>query len=255
VYLVLNLSNDRRPLDAEDAVLIKPADRAALGHPDRSRLTGWWMDTAPSHTRDIQSGFDQALLAFREIKPQYDYYWLVEYDVEFSGRWSEFFEAFIGNASDLLCTSIHRRETNPAWAWWKSLVWPTEERPEPIRGFFPLARLSGRAIDSIIAAGRSGVDGFYEVMWPTVINSRGYVLEDIGGDGAFVRPENINRWYRSSPTNQSLSPGTFVFRPIRSRPGRESNKLWHPVKRRFIRHILGKLAARILPSRTRGQSY
>jgi len=40
-------------------------------------------------------------------------------------------------------------------------------KPELIRGFFPFARLSARAIDAVIAAGRNGIDGFYEVVWPT----------------------------------------------------------------------------------------
>jgi hypothetical protein len=248
VYFVLNLSSESIPPGAEGTFPITPANRDALGHPSRLGKVGWWMDTAPSHTRDIQSGFDQVLLAFRQVKPEYDHYWIVEYDVEFSGHWSELFRAFTDNMSDLLCTSMHRYETNPTWAWWKSLAWPQQSKPELIRGFFPFARLSGRAIDAIIDAGRNGVDGFYEAVWPTVVNHRGLVIEDIGGDGQFVRPGNLNRWYTSTLANQSLSPGTLVARPIRFRPGWKPNKLWHPVKRRFVRHILSRLRARMSPS-------
>ena len=206
------------------------------------------MDTSPSHRRAIRSGFDQAILAFRQIKPEYDYYWMVEYDVEFSGRWSEFFGAFGDNASDLLSTSLYRQETNPTWAWWKSLVWPDDPKPESIRGFFPIARLSARAIDAIISAGQNGIDGFYETVWPTVVYHHGMRIEDIGGDGPFVRPANVNRWYTSTNTSEALSPGTFVARPIRFRPGGEPNKLWHPVKRRFIDHILNRMMLRLWPS-------
>jgi hypothetical protein len=253
-YYVLNLSSDSVPPNAKGVYPITPAHRDALGHPSRQGNVGWWVECGPSHARDIQSGFDQALLAFRQLKPEYDYYWIVEYDVEFSGPWSKFFESFVANTSDLLCTNLHRRKTNPAWAWWKSLIWPHESKPEPIRGFFPIARLSGRAIDALIAAGRGGVDGFYEVVWPTVISHRGFVIEDIGGDGEFVRPGNINRWYTSSLESHNLSPGTFVFRPIRFRPGRSPDKLWHPIKRRFVRHILGKLIDRVF-LRARGRSH
>lgn len=132
VYFLLNLNNDIAPPNAKGTFPITPAHREALGHPSRAGTQGWWMETSPSHIRDIQSGFDQALLAFRQLKPEYDYYWIVEYDVEFSGRWSELFNAFANNKSDLLCSSLHRFETNPTWAWWKSLVWPHQSQPELI---------------------------------------------------------------------------------------------------------------------------
>jgi hypothetical protein len=34
-------------------------------------------------------------------------------------------------------------------------------------GLLSFSRLSARAIDAVIAAGRNGIDGFYEVVWPT----------------------------------------------------------------------------------------
>jgi hypothetical protein len=186
------------------------------------------------------------------MKPEYDYYWLVEYDVEFSGRWSEFFNAFADNTSDLLCTNMFRHETNPTWGWWKTLVWPHGPKPELIRAFFPFARLSAQAIDAIIAAGQNGIDGFYEVVWPTVLMHRGLVIEDIGGDGEFVRPANVDRWYTSTLTSEKLSPGTFVFRPIRFRPGRKRNTLWHPIKRRFVAYVISRLKLRLLPNQRTG---
>ena len=248
VYYVSNLNSENVPPDLANTFPITPAKRAALGHPSRAGDVGWWMDTSPNHTRDIKSGFDQALLAFRQAKPEYDYYWVVEYDVEFSGNWAELFKAFAENTSDLICSSAHRYQTNPTWDWWRSVTWPGTAEPELIRGFFPIARLSSRAIDAIIDAGRNGVDGFYEAIWPTVVNDRGMVVEDFGGDGEFVRPGNINRWYTSTLTSQTLAPGSLVARPIRFRPGLKPNKLWHPVKRRFVRHILSRLRARMSPS-------
>jgi hypothetical protein len=245
VYFVLNLSSPDVPQGAQDTFSITPAQREALGHPSRQGTVGWWMDTSPSHTKVMQAGIDRAVLAFRQLKPEYEYYWVVEYDVEFSGSWAVLFNAFSDNKSDLLCTNIYRHETNPTWDWWKSLVWPLGPKPELVRGFFPFARLSAKAIDALIEAGRNGVDGIYELVWPTVLSHEGFVIEDIGGDGPFVRPENINRWYTSTLANPELAPGSFVSRPIRPRPGLKRNTLWHPVKRRFIRHILRRMAARL----------
>ena len=251
-YFVLNLNGTDTPHGAQNAFAITPAQREALGHPSRQGTEGWWMDTAPSHTKVMQAGIDRAVLAFRQLKPDYDHYWVVEYDVEFSGRWADLFSAFSDNRSDLLCTNMHRFETNPTWGWWKSLVWPVGPRPELVRGFFPLARLSARAVDALIVAGQRGVDGIYELVWPTVLNHEGFTIEDIGGNGPFVRPENINRWYTSTLTDQELAPGSFVSRPIRSRPGWKRNTLWHPVKRRFVRHVMSRIAARLSSPRPGG---
>jgi hypothetical protein len=246
VYFVMNLSSESVPPDAKGTFPITPAQRALLGQPSRASIAGWWMGAGPDHARVIQSGIDQAILAFRQMKPDYDYYWIVEYDVEFSGRWSELFNAFADNPSDLLCSNVHRHETNPTWFWWKCVVWPQGQKPELIRGFFPFARLSAQAIDAIIAAGQNGIDGFYEVVWPTVLHHHGLIIEDIGGNGPFVRPGNVNRWYTSTLTCDDLSPGTFVARPIRFRPGRKPNTLWHPIKRGFVRYAASKLMSRIV---------
>lgn len=246
-YYVLNLNDENVPAEAAGTFPVRPSQRAALGHPSRAEDVGWWMDTGPSHTRVIRSGIDQALLVFRQSKPEYDHYWIMEYDVEFSGRWSVLLGAFRDNTSDLLCSSMHGDDINPTWDWWRSMVWPNEAKPQLVRGMFPFARFSARAVDAIIAAGQNGVDGYYEVMWPTVLHNYGFVIEDIGGDGPFVRPGNINRWYTSTLTAQNLSPGTFVTRPIRFGRGWRRNTLWHPVKRPFIPYVLSRLKSRLSP--------
>lgn len=60
---------------------------------------------------------DRALLAFYRKFPQYAYYWIIEYHVDFSGRWSDFFGSFDHNEADLLCTNLHRHPVNPDWDW------------------------------------------------------------------------------------------------------------------------------------------
>jgi hypothetical protein len=226
----MNLSSESVPPEVKDIILITPTQRRALEHPSRTGSNLW-------------GDIDRAILAFRKIHSEYDYYWIVENDVEFSGRWSELFNAFADNPSDLLCSNVHRQGTNPTWNWWESLVWPHDPKPELIRGFFPFARLSAQAIDTIIAAGQKGIDGFYEVAWPTVLHHYALVIEDIGGDGPFVQPANVNRWYTSTLTRDFLSPGTFVYRPTRFRPGREPSKLWHPVKPSLVDYVKGTKAA------------
>lgn len=246
-YYVLNLSSEQVDESKKGTYSILPSQRRLLGHPSRAADIGWWMETAPSHTGVIRSGIDLAPLVFRRQRPEYEYYWIMEYDVDFSGRWSFLFNALSDSKADLLCTNLHGVEINPAWDWWKSMVWPGTHKPRLLRGMFPFARFSARSMDAIIDAGQNGVDGYYEVMWPTVVLDHGFTLEDIGGDGPFVRPNNVNRWYTSTLTSQTLSPGTFVARPIRMGRGWRRNTLWHPIKRPFIPYVLSRLMMRISP--------
>jgi hypothetical protein len=229
-YFVLNQSSDLAPAgatgesaDKANVFTVTPALRTALGH---SALK-------------VSKGGDQAILAFRQLNPHFDYYWIVEYDVQFSGNWRALFDAFAENTSDLLCTSLHRIDTNPTWRWWRSLNWPADPKPELIRGFFPFARVSARALDAIIAAMQAGISGHYELTWPTVVHHSGMAIEDIGGDGQFVHPCNRNRWYTSTPKNENLSPGTVVYRPTRLSPGRRPDTLWHPVKHSLVDYVRG----------------
>jgi len=172
-----------------------------------------------------------AVLDFWFAHPDYDFYWLMEYDVWFTGDWSCLFDHFRTSDSDLLATNLARRTDIPQWNLWKSLE-PAADLPlsEQIRGFFPFYRASPRAFETLREAYRLGWAGHYECTMPTVLNHKGLKIEDMGGDGEFVREENINRFYRSSARNNDLSPGTFVFRPVFETPGEEANKLWHPVK-------------------------
>lgn len=105
-----------------------------------------------------------------------------------------------------------------------------------------------RRIDEI---GLAGWDGMYELAWLTVALWSGFVIEDFGGAGEFVRPGNENRWYTSNPSCNSLAPGSFVYRPSRFAPGHDPIKLWHPVKCGLVRHVIQRHAIEPLRHRWR----
>ena len=182
---------------------------------------------------NIQPGdVELPALHFFHCFPDYDFYWVIEYDVRFSGSWRAFFEAHVSNPADLLGTTLTRRPDIVNWYHWPSLnladLAITEK--EHIRGFFPIYRLSQRGLRILDQAYRRGVTGHFEALFPTILSNAGAVIEDIGGDGEFVRPENKNRFYRNTPSAAWLAPGTFVFRPAIETIGAEPDMLWHPVK-------------------------
>ncbi len=175
---------------------------------------------------------DLPLLLYYRRHSNYQYYWVVEYDVRFSGSWRVLLGAFSANDADLLCTTLTRHAKVPRWYHWRSLRPPSGalRKQEMIRGFMPIYRISGRALAEVHAAYSAGWMGHYECTLPTLILRNALRIEDIGGDGEFVRDENRGRFYSNTPGQSSLAPGTFVFRPVMTEPGPGSNLLWHPIK-------------------------
>jgi len=246
VFLLLNVPEASqtktvpRSLQPLGPIVIGPRERAQLDHPSRTMENEHWAalgDPAPGDP-------DRGIIAFHRLFPNYDFYWGVEYDTEFTGHWRDFFASFEKSRSDILCTNCYRYDVNPQWRWWNNV---TPEVPiiERIRGFFPLFRVSNAGIRTLDAHLRDGWEGMYEVTWPTIITKAGLNLEDVGGDGEFVRPENRNRWYRSNLRAENLSPGTFVYRPARPWPGAERNKLWHPIKRQYVSFTTQRLYSKL----------
>ncbi|MFC7738424.1 hypothetical protein ACFQX4_22010 [Roseomonas sp. GCM10028921] len=192
-----------------------------------------------AHGTDAQRDFyhagnvDLPLLNFHRQHPGYDLYWNIEYDVGFSGNWSTFFSATEKSNADLLATCLRRRAEHPDWFHWHTFAAPEGQgfdNAELITGFMPIFRASARAIAAVDAAYRAGCSGHLEAVWPTIVEAAGLTVEDIGGEGSFVAPGNTNRFYTSSPLAPGLAPGSVAFKPVRLRPGREPNMLWHPVK-------------------------
>jgi hypothetical protein len=181
---------------------------------------------------------DLAPMKFFLDRPDYDYYWIVEYDVRFSGAWSELFADLSSSGADLLCTTMQTWTENPNWAHWGTLGAGGEEVPleRRVKGFMPFSRLSHAMFAACDARYRSGWNGHCEVIWPTIASLASLRLEDIGGNGSFTPDERRGRYYNNTPSEWSQFPGTFVYRPCfadRNLFGPQchfTGTLWHPVK-------------------------
>lgn len=203
-------------------VVRTPALRYA-GYPSKCGGEGW----------DLWSGGHTDLVAlhfFRE-RPRYARYWLVEYDVRFSGPWSRFFAAFEEEPADFVCPLIRRREDQPDWMWWPGVRVPEGPPGTPtLCAFMPIWRASEAAVAAVDAAWRAGWAGHSEAVWPTAIARAGLSLLDPGGDGPFTPPQLRGRFYTSTMREVHLSPGTMMWKPPLLRPGSRPDMLWHPVK-------------------------
>jgi organic radical activating enzyme len=173
------------------------------------------------------------LFQFFLDKPDYDYYWVIEYDVRFSGEWRYFFNSFLRTNTDFLTCHIRSYADEPYWPWWE-LSHPRESIPlhERLRSFNPIYRISNDALSFLHQAFRSGWCGHHEVALPTLLHHNGFTIQDISGEGKYAVPNIDNEFYSSSESNDSgeLSSGTMRYRPVIWRYGHENNKLYHPVK-------------------------
>ncbi|MBD0273747.1 MAG: hypothetical protein ICV73_17690 [Acetobacteraceae bacterium] len=179
---------------------------------------------------------DLVPMHFYNAHPHHARYWVVEYDVRFTGDWRAFFDAFEGSGSDFLSTSVRRRRDNPVWVNWESVQGPAPEdaiERHRVAAFTPIFRASQAAMACMDAAYRSGWGGHLEAAWASILDFHGLALEDIGGDGEFVRPGNRRRFYTAAKPNAKcdlLAPGTVTAKPPLFRPGSTPNQLYHPVK-------------------------
>lgn len=176
---------------------------------------------------------DRSLMAFsREHK--YDYYWLIEYDVRFSGDWEYFFRYFSASTEDFLTSHIRRYAQEPDWSFWKLDDFDRKiDLAKALRSFNPIFRISYPALEYIYQMYLKGWTGIYEALIPTLLFQGNFTLRDFGGTGDFVLPQDINRFYLDSSSCTLLDGTTMRYRPPHaSLSGYPKNKLIHPVKPR-----------------------
>jgi hypothetical protein len=171
-------------------------------------------------------------LFFRDY-PDYDFYWIIEYDVRFSGDWRFFFNSFEEVDRDYLACHIREFSREPEWIFW-TLQHPEKSVPihSRFRSFNPIYRLSRRSLEFMELSLRDGWCGHQEVVLPTLLFNNGFTMMDFGGSGRFTLPGMENRFYISPrpKVRGTLTNGTMRWRPIFRRTGTKANKLYHPVK-------------------------
>ncbi len=178
------------------------------------------------------------LFNFLESNPTYDYYWVIEDDVRFSGDWKYFFDSFSALDTDFLASHIRRSAQEPDWPWWHYLANPYQVIPfeDRLRSFNPIYRLSAKALQHLSASLVAYWSGHYEVMLVTLLREGGFSIADFGGTGEFVLPGYENKFYLSNSPNVDgkLADGTMRYRPVFQNLGGEANKLYHPIKPRVL---------------------
>jgi hypothetical protein len=126
---------------------------------------------------------DLPVLQFFRAHPDYARYWIIEYDVRYTGHWSALFDDCGRSDAGLLGTTLQRRQENPAWYHWASVATGAEVvAPEHwIKNFMPFVAATPALLDAIDVRYRQGWTGHYEATWPMIASLSGVGVEDIGG--------------------------------------------------------------------------
>ena len=189
---------------------------------------------------------DRSLIAFSR-KHRYDYYWLIEYDVRFSGNWECFFRYFSDSQEDFLTSHIRRYAQEPDWSFWSLDHYDEKvDLAKALRSFNPIFRISYPALDYVYQMYLKGWTGIYETLIPTLLYQGNFTLRDFGGTGDFVLAQDINRFYLDSSNCELLDGKTMRYRPSHtSLSGYPANKLVHPVKpHSILQSLLTMVSAR-----------
>jgi len=174
------------------------------------------------------------ILDFFLSHSEYDHYWVIEFDVRYTGVWGTLLRSFESYNHDFIACHIRHFSQEPVWYWWDSFRHPakTIRQDKFLRSFNVIFRISNRALLLIHHEQQDGWQGHPEVLIPTLLDNQDYTLLDFGGDGEFSIPEFKNRFYTSGSTRDGI-PNPFCtmrWKPSRARAGIRKNKLYHPVK-------------------------
>jgi hypothetical protein len=175
-------------------------------------------------------------MKFWRDHPGYNAYWFVEYDVRFTGQWSDFLSIMESSQADLLCALVSRFKPDSEWPHWASFS-PGKSAIQPhqmMSAFLPVCRASNRMMESLDAFGIGGGAGHVEAIWGSVANASGFLIEELGGNSMFTPIERKGLFYGFGDVPGIGRFGNFGAWPFYSdRSGfihRKKNLLWHPVK-------------------------
>ena len=168
-----------------------------------------------------------------------EHLWVMEYDVDFAGRWGDLFASYADSDADLLTALLTYRTLYPDWTHWHRATAPAwVAEPRMVLGLHPLMRLSRDLVNWYpTAMADAAWGGHYEFTLPTSALAAGARIEDLGGDGPFTPPQRRGHAYAVRTPGAPPSGSTFGFRPVRPFYFHEAPEqfdrldlLYHPVK-------------------------
>lgn len=181
----------------------------------------------------MDGNFHFVLLDFYRQHSEYDYYWLIEYDVRFNGNWDTFFSFFSDKDEDFITSHVETKESNPDWCRWHEI----ELRNIPLdtsmflRSFNPICRFSNRAFALLHSRSLLGDRGHNELLMPTLFKYFKLKIADFGGMGRYSYNGYPNLFYIYDEEDTEDDKCTHRYYPGHSESEMKyPNMIYHPIK-------------------------
>lgn len=174
-----------------------------------------------------------ALMSFYREFPNYDFYWYIEDDVRYNGKWENFFDVFKNNLiSDFISSHVRFYAFNRNWYWWNTLKFKeqTDHGLSMVSSFNPIFRISKKALAYLDNAMTNGWEGHHEVLIPTLLTNAGFVVNDFGGNGPFVLRDFAEKFYKGNLGEKGKELSSMRFRPFIDEKEIIAPFIYHPVK-------------------------
>ena len=154
--------------------------------------------------------------------PNYDYYWIVEYDVFCNAEnYAGFLDRFKSNLADLLITNFRAEPENSTWYWRRGLEW-IYTNTQIYGGLLPIVRLSAHAVDFLYkrrlehkeifqnSTDRGKRWIFCELFVATELMNSGFSCESIDEPNVILQNFYLNdeRFF--------LQPDNHLYHPVKS---------------------------------------
>lgn len=174
---------------------------------------------------------DYRFYYIKKYLPDYEYYWQFDYDIFCNGKsYKPFLDKYANKNEDVLICRFREETFNSSWSWTHNVEWLYEQSKTTLYGsFFPISRLSNRAVDFLykkrlehdkkfkeFPADENKQWPFSELFVPTELLNNGYT-------GAAIDEPNIGL------NEFDLNEDRFFEEP--------NNLLYHPVKGNFIEKL------------------
>lgn len=225
--------------DSYDVYVVFQADKVHMDSQNNARLHAFTLNELnrigykPWGCTIMDGNFHFVLLDFYRRHPNYDYYWLVEYDVRFNGSWQIFFSFFTDRDEDFLSAHIETQEDNPNWMRWHEieLMNIPLDKVLMLKSFNPICRFSNRAFSLLHNRCMLGDRGHNELLMPTLFNYFQLKIADFGGTGRYTYKEHPNLFYVYDKDDDAEDKCTHRCYPAHLELAMKySNMIYHPIK-------------------------
>ena len=201
VFLLLNVNDKQTMQDIPTSVRLCLYDANDLNE----------LGYTPIYEKLLPGSCHFPVLKFFLEHREYNFYWFIEYDVEFTAPWNVLMDDYLQNEADFIAPFVEKYEDKGAgkWNWWKLRNDSGFPLPESIRTFHPICRYSSAALLTIDEHQKKGYSAHSELLIPTCLYHAGLRLAQFDSWAKGVR-------YRPPYAANELKESKILYHPVKA---------------------------------------